>query len=208
MEELQKVPGIGPYTAGAIASICFGVRTPAVDGNVLRVLSRITGVATHVKGKYAGPFSQKLAEELYADGVCPAEVPSGVLNQAIMELGATYCQTKGTGIDENDPLREHYLTTRLAGDIWDFLKGGGDPEELRELAAKVRIDEIRSVAATTMSRASKASASDSFSPKLQRLVRSASNQQNHFRDSLRSSSPHLSHTFTPKLRTTHPHATF
>ena len=136
LEELQKVPGIGPYTAGAIASICFGVRTPAVDGNVLRVLSRLTGVATHVKGKYAGPFSQKLAEELYADGVCPADVPSGVMNQAIMELGATYCQTKGTGMDEKDPLRDHYLTTRLAGDIWDFVKDGGNPEELRKIAEK------------------------------------------------------------------------
>ena len=73
-------------------------------------------------GSFRSP--QKLAEDLYAEGICPADVSSGVLNQAIMELGATYCQTKGTGLDENDPLRHHYLTTKLAGDIWTFLKDG------------------------------------------------------------------------------------
>ena len=42
-EELKKLPGIGSYTAGAIASIAYGIPVPAVDGNVLRVISRVTG---------------------------------------------------------------------------------------------------------------------------------------------------------------------
>ncbi|GMH82798.1 hypothetical protein TL16_g09382, partial [Triparma laevis f. inornata] len=89
VEGLLKVPGIGPYTAGAISSICFKIRTPAVDGNVLRVWSRCTTVCANVKGKYGGPWSQVLGQGIYKN--CPEAVEPGILNQAIMELGATYC---------------------------------------------------------------------------------------------------------------------
>ncbi|HET9993723.1 MAG TPA: hypothetical protein VFQ65_34535, partial [Kofleriaceae bacterium] len=47
--ELREVPGIGPYTAGAIASIAFGERAPLVDGNVARVLARVYGIAEDIK---------------------------------------------------------------------------------------------------------------------------------------------------------------
>ena len=47
-EELQKLPGVGEYTAGAIGSICFGLKVPAVDGNVLRVISRVIGSKENV----------------------------------------------------------------------------------------------------------------------------------------------------------------
>lgn len=77
--------------------------------------------------------------------MCPADVPSGVLNQAIMELGATYCQTKGTGLDENDPLKDVYMTTRLAKDIWDFLNAGGDADVLRNMAQQCSCDICREV---------------------------------------------------------------
>ena len=49
VEELMKVEGIGRYTASAIASIAYGVEVPVVDGNVCRVLCRLTGIANHIK---------------------------------------------------------------------------------------------------------------------------------------------------------------
>ena len=49
VEELMKVEGIGRYTASAVASIAYGVEVPVVDGNVCRVLSRLTGIANHIK---------------------------------------------------------------------------------------------------------------------------------------------------------------
>jgi len=85
VEALRALPGIGPYTAGAIASIAFGTRTPVVDGNVERVLSRMyrdPSDPTTTRGKRA--FWQR------ADPMVPAERP-GDFNQALMELGATVC---------------------------------------------------------------------------------------------------------------------
>ena len=79
-DELRGVPGIGPYTAGAVASIAFGVPTPAVDGNVRRVLARL-----HDEPKPTAAWLRDRAAEL----VDP-ERP-GDFNQALMELGATVC---------------------------------------------------------------------------------------------------------------------
>ncbi len=84
-KELQKLPGIGSYTAGAIATIAFGVPAPAVDGNVLRVLSRVTGDERDI----LHPHTRKAAEEAVLS-LCPAESP-GEFTQAMIELGATVC---------------------------------------------------------------------------------------------------------------------
>jgi A/G-specific adenine glycosylase len=84
--ELRALPGIGRYTAGAIASIAFGARVPIVDGNVLRVLSRIAGAPARV----ADPPSERWAWEQSARLVAESQSP-GVLNEALMELGATVC---------------------------------------------------------------------------------------------------------------------
>ena len=82
---LQKLPGIGDYTAGAIASIAFGARTPAFDGNVARVLGRLAARA----GRSPGWVTLRgLAERLV-----PREKP-GLHNQALMELGALICLPK------------------------------------------------------------------------------------------------------------------
>jgi A/G-specific adenine glycosylase len=83
--ELQRVPGIGRYTAGAIASIAFGARAPLVDGNVARVLARIFELELDVKSTAGQKALWALASELV-----PAEAP-GDFNQALMELGATVC---------------------------------------------------------------------------------------------------------------------
>lgn len=82
--ELLKLPGIGPYTAGAIASIAFGERVSAVDGNVLRVISRV--IASH---KNISDAKVKKEIELLLNEYIPKE--SGDFNQSLMELGATIC---------------------------------------------------------------------------------------------------------------------
>ena len=84
-EKLKKIQGIGPYTAGAIASIAYDVPIPAVDGNVIRVLSRIYGIRTDA----LEPETRKRIESL-ASSLVPQERP-GDHNQAVMDLGATVC---------------------------------------------------------------------------------------------------------------------
>ncbi len=83
-EDLCKLPGIGAYTAGAIASIAFGLPAPAVDGNVLRVLSRLTA-SNAWDQKQAGAALQPL----YPSGQC------GAFTESLMELGATVCLPNG-----------------------------------------------------------------------------------------------------------------
>src|SRR5205823_775886 len=85
-EDLKALPGIGPYTAGAIASIAFGLREPVVDGNVTRVLCRIFGLR-------GDPNAGQLRSELWrlAALLVPPRAP-GEFNSALMELGATVCR--------------------------------------------------------------------------------------------------------------------
>ncbi|MCI8360997.1 MAG: A/G-specific adenine glycosylase [Clostridiales bacterium] len=82
---LLSLPGVGPYTAGAVASIAFGIPAAAVDGNVLRVLSRILCKRENM----SAPAVKKEAENLLT-AILPAGFP-GDFNQAMMELGATVC---------------------------------------------------------------------------------------------------------------------
>ena len=87
--ELRKLPGIGDYTAGAIASIAFGENAPAVDGNAVRVLTRLTRCGESAgDDKLKSRFRRELAE------ICPPG-ECGEFNSAIMELGETVC-TPGT----------------------------------------------------------------------------------------------------------------
>lgn len=95
--ELLKLPGIGSYTAGAIASIAFGQRVPAVDGNVLRVLSRLTMNEEDItKSETRQKVEERLKEAM------PKKRP-GDFNQALMELGATVCIPKGQPKCEDCP---------------------------------------------------------------------------------------------------------
>jgi len=84
-EELLGLPGIGPYTAAAVASIAFGRPHAVVDGNVARVVSRLFCVRGDPKKRPAGGRIESLAAELL-DGRRP-----GDWNQAMMELGARVC---------------------------------------------------------------------------------------------------------------------
>ena len=98
-DALLKLPGIGDYTAGAIASIAFGIPVPAVDGNVLRVWSRLTGDARDILDEHTRKdIRSKVQAEI------PADSP-GDFNQALMELGATLCGPNTVPDCEHCPLK-------------------------------------------------------------------------------------------------------
>ena len=86
---LCSLPGLGEYSAGAVASIAFGVRVPAVDGNVLRVISRVTANVGDITG--AG-VKREITRQV-ADILPDTRV--GDFNQSLMELGATVCLPNG-----------------------------------------------------------------------------------------------------------------
>ena len=86
VESLRTLPGIGRYSAGAIASIAFDRRTPLVDGNVTRIALRITGNSADPKAPATVRDVWEWAESLVMQARGPA-----VLNQSLMELGATVC---------------------------------------------------------------------------------------------------------------------
>jgi len=86
---VRALPGVGDYTAGAVCSICFGLPTPAVDGNVLRVCARLTEDASPVTdAKFRARIAASLAA-VYPAGRC------GDFTQSLMELGALVCLPNG-----------------------------------------------------------------------------------------------------------------
>ena len=124
VHSLRKLPGIGRYTAGAIASIAFGLDQPALDGNIRRVLSRLFNVTEDAADDHR---LWELAEQYLPPG------QAGDYNQALMDLGATlctprapdclhcpladYCQARALGVQEQRPLVKprpaipHYTVT-------------------------------------------------------------------------------------------------
>ena len=134
VKDLLKIEGIGKYTASAIASIAFNVDVPVVDGNVCRVLSRLTGIANNIK---APVLKDDLGWDLAARIIDAKSIKRkskkpesydvigypGEVNQALMELGATYCAPSGSGIDDGDPLKGHYLSTELGKAVGQVLNG-------------------------------------------------------------------------------------
>lgn len=105
-ERLLALPGIGEYTAGAIASIAFSIPVPAVDGNVMRVLARITGDDTDVLSTAGKKQFTNLAWELV-----PEHSP-GRFNQALMELGETVCVPGGAPRCAVCPLQDECVAFR------------------------------------------------------------------------------------------------
>ena len=100
-EEVLALPGIGRYTAGAICSIAFNQPTPILDGNVIRVLTRVFGIADNPKEKQTNARLWQIAEELVGRAVpspprrgrdtAPYRNACSHLNQSLMELGALIC---------------------------------------------------------------------------------------------------------------------
>jgi A/G-specific adenine glycosylase len=100
VEELLALPGIGRYTAGAVASIAFGTRAPIVDGNVARVLCRIDRIETDPRERETQQLLWRRAEEILP------KKHVGDFNSALMELGATIC-TPRSPTCLHCPVREH-----------------------------------------------------------------------------------------------------
>lgn len=92
VDALMSLPGIGRYTAGAVGSIAFGLAAPVVDGNVMRVLSRLTGYDKDIANPRNAEFFWTLAAEILRGTASSDAAPRyGDVNQSLMELGATVC---------------------------------------------------------------------------------------------------------------------
>ncbi|MBQ3504183.1 MAG: A/G-specific adenine glycosylase [Oscillospiraceae bacterium] len=104
-EKVLALPGIGAYTAGAICSICFDMPTPAVDGNVLRLVSRLTDDPAPIDLP-----ATKAAVTAALVAIYPAE--AGTFTQALMELGATLCGPNRAPECESCPCREFCMGYR------------------------------------------------------------------------------------------------
>jgi len=134
--ELRAVPGVGAYTAGAIASIAWGERAPLVDGNVARVLARVFAVEDDVKATAGQKRIWQLAGELMA-ALAPGDDP-GELNQGLMELGATVCT----------PVAPTCLTCPVSGHC--AARAAGRQDALPRLPARRREDELPVLAAVAL----------------------------------------------------------
>ena len=125
-DQIRALPGIGPYTAGAICSICFELPTPAVDGNVLRVLSRFLADDAPVTDERVKRETARRLAEVYPRGHC------GDFTQALMELGATVCLPNGVPLCESCPLRE-LCRAHLAGTETKYpVKAAKKPRRVEE----------------------------------------------------------------------------
>lgn len=107
LEDIRQLKGVGDYTAAAIASLAFGIRAAAIDGNAYRVMARVFGIATPINSTEGKQEFARLAEELLGgdnqdnDAIHddqPHDVHDGgvaaTFNQAIMDFGATQCTPK------------------------------------------------------------------------------------------------------------------
>ena len=95
---LRKLPGIGDYTAGAIASIAYGLPEPAVDGNVLRVASRLAASRRDISSPAVRRDLREILRKIYPAG------QAGAFTQSLMELGATVCLPGGAPLCSACPL--------------------------------------------------------------------------------------------------------
>ncbi|MDF3001535.1 MAG: A/G-specific adenine glycosylase [Bacillota bacterium] len=111
--ELLKLPGIGEYSAGSIGSIAFQLQVPCVDGNVLRVITRVTAE----KSDITETSTKRLLTE-WVKAIVPANRP-GDFNQALMELGATICLPSGIPKCESCPI-SCYCQALLGNRTTDF----------------------------------------------------------------------------------------
>ena len=124
-KEVSALPGIGPYTAGAICSIAFDLPTPAVDGNVLRLITRLTDDDTPIDDlQFRRQITERLAQ------IYPAQ--AGDFTQALIELGATVCGPNRKPDCENCPCRSFCL---------GFLRGTADALPVKKAKALRRIEE-------------------------------------------------------------------
>lgn len=133
-EALRRLPGIGNYTAGAVASIAYGIPVPAVDGNVLRVIARIREDDRDI-------MKQSVRTQVEADllGIMPGEDP-GKFNQALMELGATVCVPNGMARCGECPVAE-FCRARTADRVLELpVKSRAKPRRIERRTILVILD--------------------------------------------------------------------
>lgn len=134
-EQLLGLVGIGSYTAGAIASIAFHKAVPAVDGNVLRIISRL-----RMDGRDISDARVKKSIEVELQGVIPKDRP-GDFNQALMELGAMVCIPNGTPKCEECPWKE-LCQARIQNCITEYpKKAPKKPRKIEHKTVLVLLDE-------------------------------------------------------------------
>lgn len=125
-EEIRNLSGIGNYTAGAISSFAYGIAKPAVDGNVLRVVSRILGSQEDImKASVRREIEEALEEVLPKDA-------AGDFNQGLIELGAIVCVPNGKPKCEICPAV--HLCKAYQEDLWDVIpvKSKAKPRKIEE----------------------------------------------------------------------------
>ncbi len=136
-EELLKLPGIGSYTAGAVSSIAYGKRAPAVDGNVLRVLARLKGDGRDIS---LPAVRAEITKELWRD--MESERP-GDFNQALMELGALVCIPVGAPRCAECPWEGLCAAHREKKELDFPVKTPKKPRTVEEKTVLVILDENR-----------------------------------------------------------------
>lgn len=137
-EKLLELKGIGSYTAGAIASIAYGIPVPAVDGNVLRVITRITEDPSDITKQ---SVKNRVSETLTR--ILPRDVP-GMFNQAMMELGATVCVPNGPARCPECPLRAWCLAGQHGSSADYPVKKSPKPRTIQQRTVLVIQDGTRS----------------------------------------------------------------
>ena len=124
---VRALPGIGDYTAGAVCSICFGLPTPAVDGNVLRVISRVAADPSPIDKAATKKSVSEQLRSVYPAGRC------GDFTQALMELGATVCVPNGAPHCEACPLSGLCLAHKQGIETELPLKGEKKPRRTEDM---------------------------------------------------------------------------
>ncbi|MEK3911610.1 A/G-specific adenine glycosylase [Paenibacillus sp. FSL H7-0331] len=135
-EEISSLRGVGPYTSGAILSIAYNKPEPAVDGNVMRVLSRYFLIEEDIMKPSTRGIMEKLAKVLIPEGA------AGDFNQALMELGAMvckprspncltcpvmeHCSAREAGMEEQLPIKKKAKPPRPEQRVAALIAGSGD----------------------------------------------------------------------------------
>ena len=125
-DDIRRLPGIGPYTAGAIASICFEQPRPAVDGNVLRVITRLLADATPIdSAAFRRAVTDRLAE-VYPPVQCCA------FTQSLMEVGAIVCLPNGAPLCDRCPLQQICWAHKTQSQLCDPVKTPKTPRRIEK----------------------------------------------------------------------------
>ncbi len=126
-EDLRKLAGIGPYTAGSIASIAYGQPEPAVDGNVLRVIMRLLRCSEDI----ALPGTRRRVTDLLRS-FYPSGEKAGCLTEGLMELGETVCLPNGVPQCDRCPVHALCLAHRAGEELSYPCKSAGKERRVEE----------------------------------------------------------------------------